>query len=211
MQRCDPSLSCPVRILCSKVASPRNGQGGPRSPFKALRGPKTALVPMQCPPGTSWLPQLSPAPSPAVPAALTPRCPAPAAWSPRHPRSACARTRPLRDTGRESSVSAALPSRVRGSSASHMALSHHGDTGCPAGDPAADPPSRHPPPCWSSGSLSWTPAKRLTRLVFPTPGSPSSTTRYRGSLSRGEPAEPGQQLPRGALPPGSEAVWPSWG
>lgn len=69
----------------------------------------------------------------------------------------------------------------------------------------------HPPPCWSSRSLSWTPAKRLTRLVFPTPGSPSSTTRYRGFLRLGEPEESREQLLRGALAPGSEALWPSWG
>lgn len=46
------SLFCPVCIPCSTVVSPRHGKGSPRLSFKALRGPKTALVPIQCPPGT---------------------------------------------------------------------------------------------------------------------------------------------------------------
>lgn len=207
-QRYDPSLSCPVCILCSTLVSPRHKQEGPRLPFKALRGPKTALVPIECPLGTSGLTQFIPTPSPTIPSAVAPRCPAPAAWSPRHPRSACARTRPLRDTRGARSLPHFPDSRVPGSSPPRTWVCPI--TGCPMGDPAADPQTKHPPPCWSSRSLSWTPAKRLTRLVFPTPGSPSSTTRYRGFLRLGEPEEPGEQLPRGALL-GSEAVWPSWG
>lgn len=75
------------------------------------------------------------------------------------------------------------------------------------------PAARHPPPCCSSRSRSWTPAKRLARLVLPTPGSPRSTTRYRGSQEPEEPEDSEDQLARDAAarPPGSDADWPSCG
>lgn len=55
------------------------------------------------------------------------------------------------------------------------------------------------------------PAKALARLVLPTPGSPSSTTRCSQQLEEAEDSE--DQLPRGAaaLAAGSDEDCPSWG
>ena len=78
----------------------------------------------------------------------------------------------------------------------------------------AQPTGSLPPSC-SWRSLSCFPAKRLARLVFPTPGSPSRTTRYRTSQelsesldSEDQPLGAGEGCRVGAL---RETDWPSRG
>lgn len=224
--------SCPLGLSCSESSG--RSQESPRETSAERRDPEAAAVRTRHPPhppappaaGICTVPSSGKRPQPRVPGARAPRRRSPAAWSPRHPRTACARRPPLQDTGRAGSArkfpgAAEIqrwPPAPRGSlRARGAAASPPPPPGPVASDPAAEGPRQavgHPPPCCSSRSRSWTPAKALARLVLPTPGSPSSTTRYWGSQQPDdEPEDSEDQLPRGAaaLPPGSEDEWPSWG